>query len=44
MVWTEYRYCRMRLTFDSRWTCDGKNSPEFEHTATVMHGELIVDA
>jgi hypothetical protein len=23
--------------FDSRWTYDGKNSPEFERTVTMMH-------
>jgi hypothetical protein len=26
------------LVFDSWWTCDGKNSLEFECTVAVMHG------
>jgi hypothetical protein len=24
--------------FGSRWACDGKNKPEFEHVVAVMHG------
>jgi hypothetical protein len=24
--------------FGSRWTCDGKNSSEFERAAAMMHG------
>jgi hypothetical protein len=27
--------------FDSRWTCDGKNSPKFEHVVSVMHGSSM---
>jgi hypothetical protein len=30
--------CRLRLTFDSRWTCDGKTSSEFECSVAMMHG------
>jgi hypothetical protein len=26
------------LMFDSQWTCDGKNSPEFKRAVAVMHG------
>jgi hypothetical protein len=27
--------------FSSWWTCDSKNSPEFEHAVVVMHGSLL---
>jgi hypothetical protein len=27
----------MWLVFDSRWTCDGKNSSEFKRAVAVMH-------
>jgi hypothetical protein len=28
---------RLGLAFGSRWTCDGKNSLEFERVIAVMH-------
>jgi hypothetical protein len=39
MAWSGCRY--YRLVFDSWWTCDGKNSLEFECTAAVMHGSSL---
>jgi hypothetical protein len=37
-VWTGCNDYILCLTFDSWWTCDGKNSLEFEHAVAVMHG------
>jgi hypothetical protein len=38
MAWTGCKDGRLWLSFDSQWTCDGKNSSEFEHAVDVMHG------
>jgi hypothetical protein len=40
MAWTRCGYCRLRLVFGSRWTCDSKNSPEFEHAVAVIESSL----
>jgi hypothetical protein len=37
MAWNKCRDCRLSLAFDSRWTCNGKNSSEFMRTVAMMH-------